>query len=321
MSFYQILLDALGNGVGLCAVLFGFLVAARTKSRLMKLFNWFLVSVWITNFSFILYEFLNISKATVGPAAYYFLVYSFLLIYSSGVYMIGLAYLFLIAGASATRVPRPYIVILSVIYLSRFTIDALGISWEAGWHKNDILHGISDSFFLLMSLSVAIMSVVYFRRLRKGPLRSFFIAFFVIIIIEFLIEIFVLSVPNSFWLNFGVSPEFLGMSVMIMFIFLVAFRFLLQGYRATDSVQPVRGVNPEDIYAKFGLSNREKEVLVLVREGISNKEIAARLFISLATAKSHVHNILEKTECPTRASLIAFFSAAFLEKTQNQSKD
>jgi DNA-binding NarL/FixJ family response regulator len=42
------------------------------------------------------------------------------------------------------------------------------------------------------------------------------------------------------------------------------------------------------------LSPRELEVLALVVEGLSNQEIADRLYISLATAKTHVRNILNK---------------------------
>jgi DNA-binding NarL/FixJ family response regulator len=42
------------------------------------------------------------------------------------------------------------------------------------------------------------------------------------------------------------------------------------------------------------LTPREEEVLALVREGLSNREIAAALWISEPTAKVHVRNILSK---------------------------
>lgn len=42
------------------------------------------------------------------------------------------------------------------------------------------------------------------------------------------------------------------------------------------------------------LSTREKEVAVLIAEGLSNPEIAARLFVSLPTVKTHVARILDK---------------------------
>ena len=53
------------------------------------------------------------------------------------------------------------------------------------------------------------------------------------------------------------------------------------------------------------LSRREREVATLVAQGLSNKQIAGRLFISLATVKDHVHRILKKTGLPNRAAVAA----------------
>jgi len=48
------------------------------------------------------------------------------------------------------------------------------------------------------------------------------------------------------------------------------------------------------------LSNREREVTALVDQGLSNKQIAQRLQITLATVKNHVHNVLKKLRVRTR---------------------
>jgi DNA-binding NarL/FixJ family response regulator len=54
-----------------------------------------------------------------------------------------------------------------------------------------------------------------------------------------------------------------------------------------------------------GLSPREREVVKLVAAGLSNKQIARKLFLSVATVKDHVHRILVKTSLPNRAAIAA----------------
>ncbi len=54
------------------------------------------------------------------------------------------------------------------------------------------------------------------------------------------------------------------------------------------------------------LTKREREVVDLISQGMSNKEIAQELHIATFTVKSHVHNVLEKLELTTRLQIAAF---------------
>lgn len=54
------------------------------------------------------------------------------------------------------------------------------------------------------------------------------------------------------------------------------------------------------------LTNRERQVIDLLGEGLSNKEIATRLHIAIHTVKSHVHNVLEKLALHSRLEVVAF---------------
>jgi RNA polymerase sigma factor (sigma-70 family) len=54
------------------------------------------------------------------------------------------------------------------------------------------------------------------------------------------------------------------------------------------------------------LTEREREVMSLVAEGLSNEEIAQRLFVSPATAKTHVSRAMVKLRARDRAQLVVF---------------
>ena len=54
------------------------------------------------------------------------------------------------------------------------------------------------------------------------------------------------------------------------------------------------------------MTPREREVIQLIGEGLSNKEIASRLNIATHTVKSHVRNVMEKLALHTRLQIAAF---------------
>ncbi|MGO8874150.1 MAG: response regulator [Acidimicrobiales bacterium] len=55
-----------------------------------------------------------------------------------------------------------------------------------------------------------------------------------------------------------------------------------------------------------GLTEREGEVLALIAEGLSNTEIAARLYVGEATVKTHINRIFAKTQSRDRAQAAAY---------------
>jgi DNA-binding NarL/FixJ family response regulator len=54
------------------------------------------------------------------------------------------------------------------------------------------------------------------------------------------------------------------------------------------------------------MTTRERQVINLIAEGLGNKQIAARLHISIHTVKSHVRNVMEKLALHTRLQIAAF---------------
>ena len=71
----------------------------------------------------------------------------------------------------------------------------------------------------------------------------------------------------------------------------------------TDFAGDARGATADPFEA---LSEREREVLLLLAEGLRNREIADRLVISETTVKTHVRHVLEKLRFRNRAEAAAF---------------
>jgi len=87
------------------------------------------------------------------------------------------------------------------------------------------------------------------------------------------------------------------------------------GAGVTIDFQPADGLDQPLVVLRYGapaapltnLSKREREVVALIAAGLSNKQIARRLHIALATVKDHVHRILRKTGRHNRAALAAAY--------------
>jgi DNA-binding CsgD family transcriptional regulator len=75
---------------------------------------------------------------------------------------------------------------------------------------------------------------------------------------------------------------------------------------APDKLTPAAGSSPGQ------LSVRERELVVLVAQGHTDAQIAAQLYISIRTVRSHLDRIRDKTGCRRRADLTRLALAADL---------
>ena len=63
---------------------------------------------------------------------------------------------------------------------------------------------------------------------------------------------------------------------------------------------------PSKIVESVTMTKRERQVIDLVSDGLTNKEIAQKLHLSTFTIKSHIHNILEKLALHTRVQIAKY---------------
>lgn len=98
------------------------------------------------------------------------------------------------------------------------------------------------------------------------------------------------------------------------------FKTILKVYRGLQVLPPlltgslfshivnnvISGSNSTIVDKSVRMTKREKDVVALIAEGFTNKEIAQKLELSTYTVKSHVHNILEKLALSTRVQIARY---------------
>jgi DNA-binding NarL/FixJ family response regulator len=81
---------------------------------------------------------------------------------------------------------------------------------------------------------------------------------------------------------------------------------LLTGTIFSHVAQQAVRRDPAAVRDAVSMTRREREVIALIGEGLSNKEIAQRLHIAVHTVKSHMHNVLEKLALHSRLQVAAY---------------
>jgi LuxR family maltose regulon positive regulatory protein len=75
-------------------------------------------------------------------------------------------------------------------------------------------------------------------------------------------------------------------------------------HTSTDPAAPSGSAAGQDQPLLDPPTAREQEVLALIAEGLSNREIAARLFIEVGTVKGYIHSLLRKLEVDNRTKAV-----------------
>jgi len=92
----------------------------------------------------------------------------------------------------------------------------------------------------------------------------------------------------------------------------------LTGSLFSQIIERVTGEEKASLIDAVRMTKREREVIELIAEGLSNKEIAQRLSIATYTVKSHVHNILDKLALHTRLQVASYAHTQGSSRTQSE---
>lgn len=171
------------------------------------------------------------------------------------------------------------------------------IHFGIGFFINSIWYLLSFTFTLVLGYG-------YLPRIWKTERRTLVVGFLIFASFGYLENL--INSPQVFrtaTVIFEEDHDFLFSSIpyTLFGIFLIAY-FL----RFSPPPAPITPEQlSESFLAAYGITDREREIILKVVEGKSNATIASELFISLATVKTHLHNIYTKLGVESRFDLLA----------------
>ncbi len=135
--------------------------------------------------------------------------------------------------------------------------------------------------------------------------------------------IHILVVVLSYFLFLMASRHLLLVGLYLVTFFagqlpaLLYWKHFLAKYQPEYRLQPDKEVDMTPLFEKYNISKREAEIIGLICEGKSNKEIEDVLYISLQTVKDHIHRIYKKTGVKNRVQLTNLFSPSKMESSHS----
>jgi DNA-binding CsgD family transcriptional regulator len=221
-------------------------------------------------------------------------------------------------------------ILLGLPFLVFAWLMLIRFSLEISGRKSNNLFVFS---FLLINFLI-ILSVGYFIS-RKTGMKPVSLVRYYFIILNFLYTIFasfIILLPGknrsvlfkfenmvaAFSLTFLMVLQCIALyfyqnepvtGLVFIFIFFAGNSFLpVYLSYGTDSTsyseESVKDISFDDFCKKFEVSPRESDIIREICNGLSNKEISDRLFISLQTVKDHTHRIYIKTNVRSRVQLM-----------------
>jgi DNA-binding CsgD family transcriptional regulator len=200
------------------------------------------------------------------------------------------------------KISNPFILWYLII-----TILLVAAIIYASYKKQGLnIHSLIKYYFVVLNLFYVVFGA--FSLLLPGKnrlkLRHVDMTKFSVVIVLFMV------IQNILFLLYDIHI-FLALSFILCFFISGGFIPLYFRYKADLSRLLVRDEDTaslDQFCLKYSISPRETEIIREICRGLSNQQIADKLFISLQTVKDHTHRIYSKTECNSRSMLMLMVS-------------
>ncbi len=117
-------------------------------------------------------------------------------------------------------------------------------------------------------------------------------------------------------ISFGEFNHLFGILFLFMNIFPVIWtrKYYVKYFLIKDNTSENHKQKFDSLAKEYKISKRESEIIELIMQGKSNKEIEDLLFISFHTVKNHIYNLYQKFGLNSRAQLIHFINSKVINK-------
>jgi len=194
------------------------------------------------------------------------------------------------------------------------------VLWILGWveaivqHRSGIMEKVMNYTDILIIFSI-IMGCIYLiyksKSVRDLPSQKALQLLGVVFIVPLFFGFFKWIIAGSFGVEITEAerlsiPFLMFLSNALIIWWVIYYSGKLNGtviFRI-DKAKPDQG----DLMLKYNITKREMEVIDLICEGYTNKDIADKLFISIDTVKDHNSRIFQKTGIKNRTQLANLFS-------------
>jgi DNA-binding CsgD family transcriptional regulator len=181
------------------------------------------------------------------------------------------------------------------VILGAFLVAFYGFSYPLK------ITGFTENLTFIMSLMVMpiFFGVLILMRLIKTKKKDIFLFSLVFSPILWLL----LRLITTFLL---IESDSFEVTISNSLFLLVILAFIRQHHSGRNRQG---NISAPSFYEKFSITPREKEIILLLKEGMSYREIQQELDISFGTVKTHISNIYEKAGVNSRITLLNLLAA------------
>ncbi len=200
------------------------------------------------------------------------------------------------------------IIIISILIINLFDIVIISMKTDRLQDTiNNLLYyyaNIVPIFFYLSMVYSVIIIIIYRKKINNYEIKLFFrgvvvTTFLIIPIVAFQ---YINHITNMINIPYILYTE--GIHFFIWNCFYIYYIVKIYFYEKLHSEEIINS-----FVKKYKITKKEKEIILLVKNGLLNKEIAFNLGISEGTVKIHIYNIFQKTNVNTRIDLINLISS------------